>query len=238
MAYSRGKNPFDSDNEDDDFEDLSRDPDLARIRQQQDYHRQRMVESSNRSLALIYESQDIASNTAADLAKQGEQLKRTERNLDKMEGDLQQSDRHITSLKSIWGTMTNYFRKPLKTNTEAGATTEATAGEEPVSSKDLAAQAREDSRDISRNMNRIGHHSEVAMSSGSRSVRGTNKDDEIVDRNLDNMLTGLDFLKNQALSLGETIDEQNVQIERIHDKTGKIDTKIDDQNLKIRKILK
>ena len=63
---------------------------------------------------MIIESQSSAMETAEALRKQREQLERTSKNLDKINGDLDESDRNITSLKSIWGTMSNWFKKPLK----------------------------------------------------------------------------------------------------------------------------
>lgn len=42
--------------------------------------------------------------------RQGEALKRTDRMLDNMEEDLKTSQRHITSIKSVWGGIVNYFK--------------------------------------------------------------------------------------------------------------------------------
>lgn len=59
--------------------------------------------------------------------RQGEALKRTDKMLDNMEQDLQTSQRHITSIKSVWGGIVNYFRgKPeTKTPTEQPNTYQA-----------------------------------------------------------------------------------------------------------------
>lgn len=42
---------------------------------------------------------------------QGEQLRRTERRLDKIDSDLTASQRHITSIKSVFGGFRNYFSR-------------------------------------------------------------------------------------------------------------------------------
>ena len=42
--------------------------------------------------------------------RQGEVLKRSERMVDNMEQDLRTSQRHINSIKSVWGGVVNYFK--------------------------------------------------------------------------------------------------------------------------------
>lgn len=42
--------------------------------------------------------------------RQGEVMKRTDKMLDNMDQDLKTSQRHITSIKSVWGGVVNYFR--------------------------------------------------------------------------------------------------------------------------------
>jgi len=62
--------------------------------------------------------------------------------------------------------------------------------------------------------------------------------DDIVDKNLDQMLAGLSMLKNQGLALGNEIDSQNVLLDDISSKVDKTDVRIGSQDNKIRKILK
>lgn len=45
-----------------------------------------------------------------ELARQGEVLKRTEQTVDKMEQDLKTSQKHINSIKSVFGGFVNYFK--------------------------------------------------------------------------------------------------------------------------------
>lgn len=54
--------------------------------------------------------------------RQGEALKRSEKMVDKMEQDLKISQRHISSIKSMFSGFTNYFRaKPAETPPQNGA---------------------------------------------------------------------------------------------------------------------
>ncbi|KAE8634684.1 hypothetical protein XENTR_v10002406 [Xenopus tropicalis] len=136
---SRSYNPFDED-EDDDFKpvkwndaaDPYEDPVEKRKREAADKQRslqqevtrraESMVDSSNRSLSLVYDSEKIGVDTAEELVRQGEALKRTERMVDKMEQDMKTSQKHINSIKSMFSGFTNYFRsKPAETPPENGA---------------------------------------------------------------------------------------------------------------------
>ena len=236
MAYksNMSTNPFED--EEDKFDDLANDPELMNIRQQQDLYRQRMVQSSNRSVQMIIESQSTAMETAEELRKQREQLERTSKNLDRINGDLDESDRNITSLKGIWGTMSNWFKKPIKKQEETQNGTSATSSEE----EDRRLMA--ENKQLKENLRRLDHI-EIEPSSGRGSFSGSSssfrtQEDDIVDKNLDTMLAGLAMLKGQGLALGNEIDDQNDLIENIGSKASKADVRLEDQNSKMNKILR
>lgn len=230
MAAYRSR--FGEEENDDKFHDLSDDPELMNIRQQQDYYRQQMVQSSNRSVQMVIESQTTAMETAEELRKQREQLERTSKNLDKINNDLDESDRNITSLKSIWGTMSNWFKKPVKKPEEVT---------QKVSSSDEEdKKLQEETRNIQRNLRKLDN---IDVDSGSRSGTsgGTSyrtAEDDIVDKNLDTMLAGLTMLKNQGLSLGKEIDDHNELIEDITSKSERADNRVVNQNRRMDKILR
>ncbi|KAF5898660.1 synaptosomal-associated protein 29, partial [Clarias magur] len=71
---------------------------------------QSAIDSSNRSLCLIYDSEKIGTETAEELIRQGEALKRTERMVDNMGQDMKTSQKHINSIRSVWGGLVNYFK--------------------------------------------------------------------------------------------------------------------------------
>ncbi|CAI9617272.1 unnamed protein product [Staurois parvus] len=130
---SKSFNPFDED-EDEDLKPVSWNEDPAERRRREESERQRSlqqevmyraqstVDSSNRSLSLMYESEKVGMETAEELMRQGEALKRTEKMVDNMEQDMKTSQRHINSIKSIFSGFTNYFRaKPVETPPQNGA---------------------------------------------------------------------------------------------------------------------
>ena len=59
---------------------------------------ERTLDSSNRSLGLLYESERAGAATAEELNRQKEQLKRTEERLDDINSTLKTSERHLQVL--------------------------------------------------------------------------------------------------------------------------------------------
>ncbi|XP_044296660.1 synaptosomal-associated protein 29 isoform X2 [Varanus komodoensis] len=134
-AYSKSHNPFDDDDDDEDLKPVKwnesnepprEGPDRQRYLQQEVLRRSKAtVDSTNHSLSLIYESEHVGVATAEELVRQGEALKRTERMVDKMEQDLKTSQRHINSIKSVFGGFVNYFKsKPQEVKPEQNGASE------------------------------------------------------------------------------------------------------------------
>ena len=69
----------------------------------------RTLDSSQRSLGLLHESEKVGMATAEELARQKEQLRGTEQRLDDINSTLKQSERHLQGIKSIFGGLRNYF---------------------------------------------------------------------------------------------------------------------------------
>ncbi len=70
---------------------------------------ERTLESSQRSIGLLYESEKVGVATAEELSRQKEQLKNTEQRLDDINSTLKQSERHLQGIKSVFGGLRNYF---------------------------------------------------------------------------------------------------------------------------------
>ena len=227
MAYRNGRNPFE-DEEEDNFEEISDNPEVARIKQETDLYQQRMIDSSYRSLQMINESQGLALDTAEELTRQREQLERTNKNLDKMHGDLNETDRNLTSLKGIWGTMSNWFKKPIKNESSGSSSNDV---------KNVNDQIRKDNNEIQRNIKKLDHKTDLSWDN-SADVRCPGATNEIVDRNLDQMLAGLTVLKGQGLALGNEIDDHNELLDVIQVKADKADMRTEIQTKKIQKILR
>uniref|UniRef100_A0A8C5PEP2 Synaptosomal-associated protein 29 n=1 Tax=Leptobrachium leishanense TaxID=445787 RepID=A0A8C5PEP2_9ANUR len=253
---SRSYNPFDED-EDDDFKpkkwnnvtDPYDDPEVGgavgkqgALEQEVMRRAQATVDSSNRSLFLLNESEQVGVETAEELMRQGEALKRTEKMTDKMEQDLKTSQRHINSMKSMFSGFTNYFRaKPAETPP-------------PSDSYDYKASnklqdAMSNSKEQEQNCQpphpiRARREAAELASNASAPSSGVQHKNEVlrnyhqkVDNNLDDMSLGLGRLKNLALGLQSEIDEQDDVLGRLSGKVDKLDLNIKTTDEKIKRQL-
>ncbi|XP_056387880.1 synaptosomal-associated protein 29 isoform X2 [Hyla sarda] len=252
---SRSSNPFDED-EDSDFKPVKwnneeddpyespadrkrrEEADRQRSLQQEVLRRaQSTVDSSNRSKSLIYESEKVGLETAEELMRQGEALKRTEKMVDKMEQDMKTSQRHINSIKSIFSGFTNYFKaKPAETPPQNGAY-DYTASNKL---QDAVSKSREQEDKYQATHPNLLKRDTVDTSRGATSseyqhinpaLRGYHQK---IDNNLDDMNLGLSHLKNLALGLQSEIDEQDEVIGRLTGKVDKVDLNIKATDKRIR----
>ncbi|KAM5193170.1 synaptosomal-associated protein 29 [Mantella aurantiaca] len=248
---SKSYNPFD---EDEDLEPVSWNEDPAERRRREESDRQRSrqqevmrraqntVDSSNKSLSLIYESEKVGIETAEELMRQGEALKRTERMVDGMEQDMKTSQKHINSIKSIFSGFTNYFKsKPAEAPPQNGAYDYKASNklqEAMTSSKEQEDRyqathpnlLKRDSLDSSSNVGGASsgyqHKNQVLQNYHKK-----------VDDNLDEMSQGLGRLKNLAMGLQSEIDEQDDSIGRLGGKIDKLDLNVKTTEKRIREEL-
>nr|CAD7567679.1 unnamed protein product [Timema californicum] len=67
------------------------------------------IKSSERSISLLRDSEQIGVATAEELMRQREQLERTEQRLDDINATLRFSQKHIQGIKSVFGSLKNYL---------------------------------------------------------------------------------------------------------------------------------
>lgn len=193
-----------------------------------------ILQSTERSLRLIDESEQIGAATGEELLRQREVLTRTERQVDQMEEDLKQSDRHIQSIKSIWGAFMNKFKKEPATKTVKvyDENEPSRLGKAVESSKEATYQ----------NANDYDNHPVLARQQESRQQftqsdsAAKNEHMQQVDDNLDRMMGGLRRLKDLGLGLQEEIDSQDVIIDRLGNKVERVDRKTHETNKKLIKL--
>lgn len=211
----------------------------------------RTVDSSNRSLGLLYESEKVGAATGEELHRQKEQLLRTEGRLDEINSTLKQSERHLNGIKSVFGGIKNYlFAKnsglPPPSPQQAIATT-SSQNQIPHSNSDASigssssrkqfySQAENDRLDTIREQNHPALRSRGLVEEDSAKTMASV--DEVLDRNLDEMAMGLSRLKGLALDLNAELDEHDDILIRLDDKASRTGIKVEKQNKDMSKILK
>ncbi|KFD50869.1 hypothetical protein M514_08307 [Trichuris suis] len=251
-------NPFDED--DDDFRAVrkpaggfgsytkpSRDFDEAAFYEQQiEAALQSSLSSTGRSIAALQEAEEVGLGTAQDLIVQGEKLQNVDRKLGEIQDTTRQTQRHLSSLKSVFGSMKNYFSK----DKAAKAAAAALAIDEPSRTQrpratDLQTtvdRIKEDTSGglFSDNPSRICGGGAPTLSDSTRqSIAGTRwgaMNDEIED-NLGIMEGNLRRLKELGLALGEEVQQQNDLIDNVARKADKTNLTVDNQNRQMTRLL-
>ena len=203
----------------DDLDEFEYDTALSRLEQTQN----RILGSTSRSLGLIEESHDIAIKTAEELQRQEEVLNRTERNLDDMSRNMTTANRHIKSVKSVWGAIGNYFSKPKE---------ESRPERHPVN-----AEVPERSLKIDADI-RLDYGEQDYLSEYGGRGQGTASFERQYDNHLSEISRGLSILKDDAMVLGQTVDRHDDIITRVQSKVENVDEEIAVADRKIKKILR
>ncbi|NXH23052.1 SNP29 protein, partial [Bucco capensis] len=250
-AIPRSYNPFAEDEEEE--EAAVRGSGEMGVAERQRYLQQEVLrrsaataDSTARSLSLLYESERIGVATSEELLRQGEALKRTEQMVDKMEQDLKTSQRHINSIKSVWGGLVNYFKaKPPESKPEQNGTTEYYANsrlkEAMMSSKEQESKYQESHPNLRKLDNSDNDFGKAdVVSSVQRDSYPKNQHlqayHQKIDNNLDEMSSGLSRLKSLALGLQTEIEEQDDMLERLTRKVETLDVNIKSTDRKVRQL--
>ncbi|NXU44642.1 SNP29 protein, partial [Drymodes brunneopygia] len=204
------------------------------------------ADSTTRSLSLLYESERIGVAASEELVRQGEALKRTEQMVDKMDQDLKTSQRHINSIKSVWGGLVNYFKaKPPESKPEQNGASEYCANsrlkEAMMSSKEQESKYQESHPNLRKLDNSDNDFNKADLvSSGQRDAYPKNQQlrayHQKIDTNLDEMSSGLSRLKSLALGLQTEIEEQDDMLDRLTKKVETLDVNIKNTDRKVRQL--
>jgi len=200
---------------------------------------ERTLASSERGIGVLYESEKVGLQTAEELSRQKEQLLRTEQRLDHINHTLRNSEKHITGIKSIFGSMRNYFsgRSSAQAQAQPGGPSGMGASGGGVTSS-MSTPSQLDA--LHQNPRYQDNHPGLANRPGAQSSAGSHQSIDVesrLDQNLDEMASGLSRLKGLAMNLNDEMSDQNQLIDRINIKTEDNHFKIGKQNKDMNKIL-
>lgn len=191
---------------------------------------ERTVQSSERSVCLLRDSEQIGAATAEELIRQREQLQRTEKRLDDINSTLRFSQKHIQGIKSVFGSLKNYL-----SGKSLDAPIQSTKLSESSSSGSMTSPA------LSNSLEQVQNN--ISNSHSSTKIREDYDDNnyteikpakdrvtKALEQNLNEMSGSLARLKHLAIGLSEEIDSQNYLVDDITDKTEKADIMLQKQN--------
>ncbi|KAM9842330.1 synaptosome associated protein 23.1 isoform 2-T3 [Aulostomus maculatus] len=194
------------------------------------------LESTRRMLQMAEESKQTGVNTMVMLDQQGEQLRHVEEGMDQINQDMRQAEKNLTDLSKCCGlcvcpcdrvtSIENDSR--YKRTWGIGGENEGDAGGSKVVSKQPSAAQNGQAGQIN-----------ASAPSGPYIKRITNdaREDEMED-NLEVVGSIIGNLKTMAVDMGNEIDKQNKQIDRINDKADMNQHRITEANQRANKLIK
>jgi synaptosomal-associated protein 29 len=175
-----------------------------------------------------------------ELISQREQLENADRNLDNMNSTLDQSQKHINNIKSIFGGIKNWWvSKPASTDLP-GSSSDSTDNLRAVVEKStkVAGPAQPAFGPEGHSPYRSNSDFPASSQSNLGSSPLPNKNyDAVLDSNLDQMSLGLSRLKGLAEGLGGEIATQNNLLDSLNSKTERVDLKVGQQQTQMDRIL-
>lgn len=106
----------------------------------------RQINSTKQSLRLIAQSEEMGIAAAQELEEQGEQLDNIESKLDKVNSDVRATQKHLDSIKSVFGGLKNWFTGANKKAEEDTKKTE-------IASKQRIERKHDESNKLQRTLN-------------------------------------------------------------------------------------
>lgn len=202
------------------------------------------MNSSSRSVGLLQESERAGIETAEELIRQREQLENTERRLDDINATLNTSQRHINNIKSVFSSLKSYFGSggavPAGDASRPSAVPQSASNsrlQQTVQRTEAAAADRPAQPHPALRVRGLDDEPQPG-GGGAAAADPYARVDAQLDRNLDDMCSGLGRLRGLAEGLGQEITDQNQMLDRIDTKTERADGRVGTQNKDMLRMLK
>ncbi|OAF70777.1 hypothetical protein A3Q56_01499 [Intoshia linei] len=192
------------------------------------------VDSTNRALAAIYDSEKLGNATAMELARQREKLENADRKLTEIDNTTTQTQQKLNNIDSVWYSLKKGNLFSSKKDKDKNKKTKNT-------NKDISLHI-EKASDNKQGSNPFGNSPEITTNhtNNSKNENTCRKDGYLNqrDENISKMSDGVSRLAAMAKNLGQELDEHDAILDRIKINTDKQKNKIDAQNKKMSNILK
>lgn len=182
------------------------------------------LESTRRMLTLCEESKDAGIRTLVMLDEQGEQLDRMEEGMDQINQDMRDAEKNLEGMEKCCGLCVLPWKRSK--NFETGANYNETWG-------------KQDDGKVNTNGPRVvvgdgnmGPHGGIITK-----ITNDAREDEM-EQNMGEVNSMIGNLRNMAVDMGNEIESQNKQIDRVNQKTNSNYGRIIQANARATKLLK
>jgi len=194
------------------------DEQTQQVLQQTERVRQESRDSTIRTMQKINEAQEVGTQSLEKLDRQGEQLRRIVGDSEQIEDDMKIAARNIRGIKSIWGAFANKFSK-----SPSGGRRQRSGAKDRENSVKEEEVVGPSAAEV------FGAAQYQQLSDEQRKKY----EEDAVDRDLEQISSGINNLKSLAMDIGKEIDSQTGTIDKLMDQTEKNEGLIRKHNTRI-----
>ena len=189
------------------------------------------LDATRRMVALTQQTQEVGVKTLEELDHQGEQLDRIEGNLDQINADMKKAERNLTQMEKCCGLCVCPCNRS------------ANFEKNPQYGRTWSDHAYRDEEDVIKSQPRSGDMGSGSARGGGDGRKGgyiqrvtdDAREDEM-DENLGQVSMALGNLKNMAMDMGNELERQNVQLDRVNLKAESNDERVQQANIRAKRI--
>lgn len=204
--------------------------------QQQQQQAQRLNDESSaslkRSLAIAHQTNAVAADTMVELDKQGRQIENMERDMELIEDNNRQADRHLRGLKTIFGSIANKFSKNKSFRDESQVQPRQTP--ETVRNQQVASRS---APTAASSHGAAGAPSYDGLSGNDPETQRMRQQVAEQDRDLDELSGALGQMMNIATDMNREITDQNRRLEGVSNKVDESNRHIEKNNRQVKRML-
>ncbi len=189
--------------------------------------------SIKRSLAMAHQTNQVAADTMLELDKQGRQIERMERDVETIEDNNRQAERHLRGLKTIFGSIANKFSKNKSYREESAVAPRST----PETVKQQAVMSRSASAPASGGAKSGQAKSSQMLQGDDGETQQMRKQMDEQDEDLDELSGALHNMMNMATDMNREITDQNGRLEKVSVGVDKQNKTIEKNNRIVKKML-
>ncbi|XP_044763274.1 synaptosomal-associated protein 29 [Coccinella septempunctata] len=237
-SYKKSTNPFEIEDVDDETflkntrKNSAFDNQVQAYQERRKQIEERTINSTERSISVLRDSEQIGIATAEELMRQREKLEKTDKQLDEINATLRFSQKHINGIRSVFSSLKNYVSGR---NDSSPSISSTSSNMKPSSSNN---SLKEEVQKYDRYENHPSTRLKQTQYENGRQ-QSSGKDFEAkLDANLQEMCMNISRLKGLATDLSFELDSQNDLISTIVDKTETADMTIAKQNKDMMRILR
>lgn len=171
-----------------------------------------------------------------ELDRQGQQIEGMERDLEKIEDNQKQSERHLRGLKSIFGTLANKFSKNNSYRQESEVVPRATPETVKKAQRDEAT-ASSSQLATKKNSGQKGFSSADLIQGKDEESERMRRQMREQDDDLDELQGALGNMMAIAQDMGKELEDQNKRLDKVSKKADEQNVRMEKNNRQVKKML-